>query len=240
MSYQKPRLGTWLTIPSAHLVDVIASTGVDFLALDREHGNLSLSDIFSSLAICRGRNVQGFVRSRSFDPQEIAQILDAGPDGIMFAGVETAAQAAHLLRYVSPSPLGSRGFSPYVRAFRYGETRSPKGQEFSVIMCVESIGAVREAKAILALEGVSGVFVGLYDLSVSIGVPGDLKNKKLWELCQQVVSESHAAGKEAWTIAPDDDLLRDFVGLNFDGLLLSVDTGVISEEYMRRVAVGRR
>lgn len=103
-------------------------------------------------------------------------VLDLGPDGLMVPGVESAAQAAAVVAAARYAPLGRRGLAPMLR---HDGDFAAVDATTAVVLQIEGTGGVAEAAAIAATPGIDAVFIGPYDLSQALGVPGRVDDERV-------------------------------------------------------------
>ncbi len=172
------------------------------------------------------------------EPPWINMVLDAGADGILAPQVnshEAASKVAELARY---PPLGKRGVGPS-RATGYGERiadhLSQANEELTVAVQIESAEAVASVNDIASVEGLDMLFVGPGDLSVSLGVPGQLFNSKVWDGATKTLEAAKARGLGAGMYATDATDARRWLRAGFNCLMIGGDS-----QFMREGAVDLR
>jgi len=164
-------VGTFGALNSPAAVEILGGAGFDFVCLDAEHGALSRSDQEN---LTRAAHVVGraiFVRVLGVGP-EIGAALDLGAQGVVVPRVESASDARRAVAEVRFPPIGPRGAGPG-RASGYGSTIAQylarANDEVQLVVQVETLAGVRNAREIAAVDGVDGVLIGPGDLAVSIG-----------------------------------------------------------------------
>lgn len=169
-------LGSWLTINHQSVVEIMATAGFEWLCIDLEHSAISISDVLNLIGHIQGNGMQALVRVSENNPVIIKQVMDAGADGIivpMVNSVQDAEKAVASVRYPSK---GSRGVG-LSRAQNYGigfaEYQEWLKNDAVIIAQIEHINAVNELPGILDVPGIDGIIVGPYDLSASMGHPGE-------------------------------------------------------------------
>jgi 4-hydroxy-2-oxoheptanedioate aldolase len=125
------------------------------------------------------------VRVASNEPSAIQHILDAGPAGIQIPQVSSV-EAAHAAISASRfHPIGRRGLNPFVRAADYSDCPTPAflaaSNQQILSLQIESVDGVQGLPEILKLGNFDVLFVGPYDLSQSLGIPGDVTNPRVFE-----------------------------------------------------------
>jgi 2-keto-3-deoxy-L-rhamnonate aldolase RhmA len=173
----KNTIGSWITLNHPSIAEIMADAGFDWLCIDLEH---SVTDYFEAqqlIIAIQSKGIKAFVRVGENNARIIKRVLDAGADGIIVPSVNSAEDAQKAVNAMKYPPLGTRGVG-LARAQSYGFTfdnyRDIKSKEIILIVQIEHINAIKELDAILKIDGVDGTFIGPYDLSGSIGKPGQL------------------------------------------------------------------
>ncbi|MBM3940112.1 MAG: aldolase [SAR202 cluster bacterium] len=202
--------GSFVNIDSPGIVEVLALSGLDFLVPDCEHSAITpeaAEDLYRAAEV---HGVPSFTRVGEIDPQVVQKHLDAGSLGVQMPLVNTAADAARLVASVKYPPVGKRGLAG-VRANRFG-MREPLGEyikdaneETFVIAQIETLQGIENADAIIATPGVDVIFLGPTDLSVALGVAGQVKHPRVLETIEVLARKAQAAGKVTGTIARNVD-----------------------------------
>lgn len=189
-------LGSWITIPHQSIVEILSSAGFEWLVLDLEHSAIDFQKTQEMIAHIQAQGMQGLVRVSSNDPVVIKRSMDIGADGVivpMVLNQEDAQKAVDAVRY---PPFGNRGVG-LSRAQHYGigfeAYNKWVNSQSVVIVQVEHIDAVNNLESILSLEGVDGIIVGPYDLSASLGMPGQFNAPEVVEALNRVeeISSKH-------------------------------------------------
>ncbi len=164
-----------LELPARGAIECYALAGFDFVVLDLEHSAVDLGLLSALIAACDAAEIGCVVRVQAGDLSSIARILDMGPGGVMVPE-SLAAEAAEAVAAARYHPVGHRGLAPIVRHELLA--RSARAQDrdaiTTIIVQLEAAEAVSDAAAVASTPGVDVVFVGPYDLSQSVGHPGDL------------------------------------------------------------------
>jgi 2-dehydro-3-deoxyglucarate aldolase len=175
MNNKKFSLGSWISLGHPSIAEVMADAGFDWLCIDLEH---SVTDYFEAqqlIMAIQGKGLKAFVRVGENNARIIKRILDAGADGIIVPSVNSAVEALKAVKSVKYPPTGNRGVG-LARAQGYGfnfeSYRDIKTKDIILIVQIEHINAINELDDILNIDGVDGTFIGPYDLSGSLGKPG--------------------------------------------------------------------
>lgn len=189
-------LGTMVTLPSAATAEILAGLGFDWLFVDGEHGPLEMAELAAILQVA-GDKTACIVRVPEAAEVPIKKALDLGAAGIIVPQVNTAEQAANVVRYARYAPEGARGVG-LARAQGYGqrfrEYLESANREIAVIVQAEHALAVDNIEAIVRVPGVDAVLLGPYDLSASLGKIGQIDDPAVVRAIRRVTDACRAAG----------------------------------------------
>ena len=209
--------------------------GADFVILDREHGPASLAQIHDLVRAVKAGGARAFVRVPANLPHEIGGALDSGADGVLVPNVPDAAAAQAAIEAARFHPLGKRGTCRFVRAADYGlqDDYFAAANRATLVLQVEGREAVAQLDEILALDGFDVLFVGPYDLSQSLGVPGRIDAPDVIETISDIVARAGKAGKRVGIFCDTPDGLARWREAGIQFIACSVDVAIYRE------AVGR-
>lgn len=189
-----PTLGSWITIGHPAIAEIMAKAGFDWLVIDLEHSTISIDQAGELIRTIDLAGAAPLVRLTSNAPDQIKRVMDAGAHGIIVPMVETPDAAARAVAATRYPPRGSRGVGQS-RAQGYGATfREYLQWQIDgpiVIVQIESRRAVDHVDAILAVPGVDAYLVGPYDLSCSLGYPGEFDREDF----RAALARVHEAGR---------------------------------------------
>ena len=222
-------VGSWITQGHTGVAEIMARAGFDWLTVDMEHSAITL-DLAQELirVIDLAGNVP-LVRVGENAPNLIKRVMDAGARGVIVPMVNTKAEAERAVSAVKYPPLGTRGVG-LARAQGYGQAfeqyRNWVSAESVVVVQIEHIKAVENLEGILAVDGVDAFFVGPYDLSGSLGCPGEFGHKDVEAALKHVLEVSKKLGKIAGfhVIPPEAQALIEKAKAGYRFLGFSLDT----------------
>jgi 2-keto-3-deoxy-L-rhamnonate aldolase RhmA len=187
-----------MLIPEPAIASILGSAGFDFLMIDAEHGPFTLSSMRACVEALKATATSAIVRTASHSEVEIKQLLDLGVDGIMAPCVESAEEAAAVVRAARYPPEGKRGVSRAVRAARYGldgvSYVEGANARIAVLAIIESGRGVENVEEIVAVPGIDGIQVGGDDLSADLGLFGKYDDPTLREAIDKVAICTIEAG----------------------------------------------
>ena len=177
----------WASCDSPLIAEAMGQAGLDAVAVDMQHGMTDLQSLPAMLTAIATTQATPMVRLASGAPHEIMKALDAGAYGLICPLVNTAKQAEDLVDAASYPPRGGRSFGPF-RARYYGGTDylDHANDSLLTLAMIETSEGYENLDAILAVEGLDGVFVGPSDLSQNLGVTGDFFNEKCIDAIDKV------------------------------------------------------
>jgi 4-hydroxy-2-oxoheptanedioate aldolase len=167
----RPTFGAWLSSPSSVNAEVAAQVGFDYVCCDNQHGALDYQVTVSMIQAIELGGGNPIVRVPWNEPGIIGKVLDAGAQGVIVPMVNTAEEAASVVRSACYPPIGARSFGPMMVGGRVRNYASMANDIVAVVPMVETVEALRNLDEILATPGISAVYVGPADLSFSLGLP---------------------------------------------------------------------
>jgi 2-dehydro-3-deoxyglucarate aldolase len=185
-----------MQIPHASVAEIMGQGGYDWVAVDLEHGSISvhqLPDLFRALelggTLPLARLAQGQVK-------DCKQALDAGAGGVIVPMVESAEQLLAVRNACRWPPAGTRGVG-FSRANLFGlnfETYKNEAQAPLLVAMIEHVRAVKNVEAISAVDGLDAILIGPYDLSASMGLTGQFEAAEFVQAIGQIRAAAQRAG----------------------------------------------
>jgi len=201
------QIGLWLSLADAYVAEMVATAGFDWLLIDAEHGPNDLRTVLAQLQSLAAYPVSPVVRVVEGHTALIKQYLDAGVQSLLVPMVHTAEQARAVVAATRYAPVGARGLGGAMsRVTRWSriENYVPHAHdEICVIVQAESRQAIENLDAIIAVEGVDGVFFGPADLSASMGLLGQPSHPEVVAAIEAGIAAVRKAGKGAGIIDTD-------------------------------------
>jgi len=228
LNNKKLSIGSWITLAHPSIAEIMAQSGFDWLAVDLEHSVITIREAEELIRIIDLAGVVPLVRLTSNNSDQIKRVMDAGSHGIIVPMVNSADDARRAVAAVKYPPKGIRGFG-LARAQGYG--KNFKGYldwektETVVIVQIEHIDAVENMEAILSVSGVNGFIVGPYDLTGSMGIPGDFTHPDFLNAMQKIkdISEKMKIAGGIHIVEPDPEQLKQRIDDGNTFIAYSVD-----------------
>ena len=221
-------VGSWITLGSPSIAEILALAGFDWLVVDLEHTTISNEQAGELIRVIDLCGVTPLVRLTSNNPDQIKRMMDAGAHGIVVPMVKTAKDAASAVAATRYAPAGVRGVG-LARAQRFGVgfEKYLKWQSDGpvVIVQIEHIEAIENLEKIFSQKGVDGCIIGPYDLSCSMGIPGQFEAPKFKSAMNKILKIAlkmkFPAGLHL--IEPDPGQLRHIISDGYKFIAYSVD-----------------
>jgi 2-keto-3-deoxy-L-rhamnonate aldolase RhmA len=225
-------LGSWITLGHASVAEIMARAGFDWLVVDLEHSVISIDvagDLIRTIDLC---GVAPLVRLTSNDPDQIKRVMDAGAHGIVVPMIVAAEEAARAVAATRYAPAGFRGVG-LSRAQGYGggfqdylewQVDGPL-----VIVQIEHRAALDRLEEILKVPGVDGFMVGPYDLSCSMGIPGQFDRPEFIAAMKYIRETGQRLGCPSGVhiVEPDLQLLEQCLREGYTFIAFGVDIRVL-------------
>ena len=231
-----PAIGTWVTIPSEINTEIMSLSGLDFIIIDKEHGPISFETAQKMIISSELHMTSPIIRLGDINKALFQNALDIGVHGIQIPNVESKEDALRIINFSKYPPLGDRGLSPFTRAGGYNRnnsslTTSISNENTLIILNIEGKNALKNLDEILEIPQVDVIFVGLYDLSRSLGIPGQVDDKKVFESLELISEKTLNAGKIVGTIATSKKSVNKFLSLGISYIVYSVDCDILRNSY---------
>jgi len=226
--------GPFLKFTDPAVVEIMGFAGFDFVIIDAEHGPISMQSAQNMIRAAETANITPIIRVANNDEALILRALDIGAQGIEIPQINSKSQAIKAVKSVKYSPKGERGVCRYVRAANYSSMDKFKyfksaNNETMIIAHIEGVEGVNNLDEILSVPGIDVIFIGPYDLSQSLGIPGEVSNPLVTEKMKEVVLKCKENEVSVGTFADDVKTAKFWVSLGVQYMSFSVDVGILYE-----------
>lgn len=224
-------LGSLVEIAAPEMVEILGVAGMDFAVIDCEHGALSPETVAEMIRAACSTEIAPVVRVRENAPGAILEALDLGATGLHIPQIGSRAQAEAAVRATRYAPSGERGFNPFIRAASYGaesieELRRAGDSDTLIVLHIEADQAVGLAEEILSVPGVDVAFVGPYDLSMTLGIPGQVTHERVRRAMRAVNEAAQRHGVVLGAFAQSIDHARIWLDEGVRYLAYGVDAAI--------------
>jgi 4-hydroxy-2-oxoheptanedioate aldolase len=236
----KQSIGTFLNMGSAIAAECAGIAGLDYFIVDTEHSPFGLREVTAMIQASEIRHITPFVRIKHITRGAILKALDVGAQGLVIPGIKKKEEVSRIIEFGKYPPLGNRGFCP-TRCCGYGYTgellngidgyMETINSEIMLIPQCETRECLEQVEDIIALDGVDGIFIGPFDLSISLGAPGNFDDPKMKNAVDRVLKACKAADKPALIFATSLESAKMRLEQGFDSVTYNADLNILLERF---------
>ena len=225
--------GLFMKTADPMFVEAAGISGFDYVILDNEHGPVEMENQQNNIRAAEARETVPIIRLKDKAENTIGKALDIGAYGIQVPQITTAQEARNVVKYAKFYPYGMRGVCRFVRAADYSAMNRNAFFEDSknviIILQLEGIDAIKNLDEILDVEGIDIIFIGPYDLSQSLGLPGQVNNPVVVNEMKKIVSKAKDKNIAIGTFVDTFEDLKMWKELGLQYLSYSVDIGIFMD-----------
>lgn len=223
--------GVFIALGSPESIEMAGWAGWDHCVIDCEHGAIDNAMLSTML---RAARIPAYVRVPNSNAESIQGALDNGAAGVIVPRLQSAAEARRVVEAARFFPHGKRGVNHMVRAAKYSlepvaEYLANCSSRTRVIVQIETAPALEEVEEIAATVGVDELFVGPYDLSQALEIPGQVLDEKLLAAGRRIIAAAHAKGVAVSVFVNNDEAARAWIAMGADSLHYSADTYLLAQ-----------
>lgn len=207
-------LGTMISeVTCPNLMRIFKAADFDYVIVDCEHGYFDFSHLAAMASVANGVDLPMIVRIPSIDRGVITRLLDMSVDGLLVPMVNTCEEARQIVHYAKYPGLGNRGVSTQRAHTGYNPPRLEEYFEMAnertmIFAQIETREALDHVEAIAGVEGIDAVVIGPNDLSIDLGVPGNLSSEPMSQAIDRVIQGARRAGKTSGIITSSMEVIR--------------------------------
>lgn len=225
-------VGTFFEIGSATAAECIGRSGFDYIIIDNEHGTFEGE---STLDAVRGAELGGItpiVRVREISRASVMKPLDVGAKGLIIPFVEKVEDVKNVVKWAKYNPIGARGFCPsrkdgwgcdYPSGEPMDKVMEYWNKEVLVIPQCETAGCLANIEEIVSMNGVDGIFIGPYDLSIGLGISGQFDNPDFKNALERIKNACHKAGKFVIIFNMNPESAPEYFKEGYDSVTVGLD-----------------
>lgn len=238
-------IGTFFEIGGTTVGEIMALTDMDYFIIDGEHGTYTPAQVADIIRAAEGAGRPApFVRVKDSQRNSILQMLDVGAKGIVVPQIRSVDEAFRTVEYGKYYPVGNRGFAP-TRNSLYGCAKEAQGsvqdyfdacneKQLLILQC-ETVECLENIETIAAINGVDGIFLGPYDLSIDMGMPAQFDQPDFTHAVAHILETVKAAGKFCIIFAADEKTAISRLHQGFDSVTVSMDSLLYRQALNRTV-----
>lgn len=228
--------GTWSMLSCPEGMMVMSKAGLDFIVIDMEHGTTSFETAQNQLFATRSSDCTTVIRLGENNESTILRALDIGAQALMVSHISTAEEAQRVVRAAKYRPEGERGLSAFTVNHDYSDAdmvaklRLANEQTFIGVL-IEGKEGIRNLDSIASVPGLDMIYLGIYDISQTLGVPGDLNHPEVRKLLRECVKIADSKGLAAGSVAPNKEYLSLLIETGFRFVSYKVDCAILREGF---------
>ena len=212
------------------IIESAGYAGFDFIILDLEHGPNGTENLQNLIRAAQVSGMLPIVRVKEKVPSLIGEVLDIGAGGIQVPQISNAGDVREVIRLARFAPEGMRGICCFVRAAGYSSVEKEKyfkeANNALIIIQLEGEEAINNIDEILDVEGFDIIFIGPYDLSQSLGVPGEVDHPLVVEKMEQIIKKCNERGITVGNFTNSKEDAARWIKLGIRYVSYSVDIGI--------------
>ncbi|MEM7405364.1 MAG: aldolase/citrate lyase family protein [Pseudomonadota bacterium] len=215
------------------IAQIMKTAGCEYVIFDMEHAGFSIEQLKWQVACCRGIGVAPMVRVPRGEYAFVARALDVGAEGIMVPMVDSEAAARAIVEATRYPPKGRRGAAfgfahdDYLPGDPSTKMRRANNQNL-VIAQIETERGLAEVEEIAALDGIDCLWLGHFDMTNFLGIPGQFEHPAFKGAIERIVAAAQANGKGLGFMAADAAWMREYRGYGFNMLAAGTDQGILA------------
>ena len=194
--------GSWVSFSHPSITEIFAAQKFDFHAIDMEHTTISLEQAQRIIAASQFYSVPCLPRPVSHSNDYLKPLMDSGANGIIAPLIHNEQDSQGIIDLIKFPPLGKRSFGVN-RAHGYGSTFNSYLSDWNsssiYIAQIESLSGLKNIDSILKNSDLDGVMIGPYDMSGSLGVPGQISHQKMIDAEREIIEACKSANKSCGT-----------------------------------------
>ena len=228
----EPCLGTFTHLLSNTGIRILSRTGMDYAIIDIEHSAVGEGQACELIMAANDAGLCPAVRINEISRGQVLKVLDAGAKALIVPHVSTVEEVKKLVSYGKFAPLGNRGYcasadggwgcDPCYADGMEGYMRTANERTLLIPQC-ETMGCLENLEEIVNLEGVAGIFIGPYDLSIAMGIPGQFDHPDHIAAIEHIRKVCEAAGKLCIVFCDTPEKARGYFRQGFANVTMSVD-----------------
>jgi 4-hydroxy-2-oxoheptanedioate aldolase len=234
-------IGVFSKTVDSNLVEAIGHSGLDFMIFDQEHGTADSTCIQNHVRAAKITGMLSVIRVAENNHNLIGSALDTGADAIQVPNISSKEEAISAIDAARFFPKGNRGVCCYVKAANFGtEEKSiylTTANSKQIILQVEGKEGIDAIDDILTLEDFDILFIGPYDLSQSLGYPGQVDHPEVIKAIEGLVVKVKKSGKTLGTFVDSTDKIQEYKLKGFEYIAYSVDLSIMSNSIKQIVNI---
>lgn len=226
-------IGTWCEIPSPEVTNILAKAGLDFVIIDMEHGSMDFNLAARMVMAAEADNCSPLIRVSRNNDSDILRALETAAEGIIVPHIESLEDRIKAINYAKYPPIGERSLNPYTRAGGYRSYKNftkEQNENTLVGLIIEGKEGIKNIEKLIDDKNVDLVYIGTYDISAMLGIPGNTKHPLVFETLKKLIKIVRKKHKAVGCLFHDAEELKVFQKIGIQFLTYKVDTSIMFDE----------
>ncbi|MCD8036359.1 MAG: aldolase/citrate lyase family protein [Clostridiales bacterium] len=228
---EKP-VGIFFELASMNAAECLGRCGFDYMIIDNEHGTFEGETTVDAIRGAELSGITPFVRVREISRPAIMKPLDVGAKGLIIPFVERVEDIRNIVKWAKYTPIGNRGYCPsrkdgwgcdYPSDESMSVAMNYWNEETLVIPQCETAGCLSHIEEIASMDGVDGIFIGPYDLSIGLGIGGEFDDPVFKKALERIKTACHKAGKFVIIFTANPDAAPGYFAEGYDSVTAGLD-----------------
>lgn len=237
-------IGTFCGLNSTLAIECLGLSGLDFLIIDTEHGPADVESAMNCILAAETRGITPLVRVKNHSRDSILKMLDIGAQGLVVPCLERVEEVREIVKFGKYYPVGQRGVA-MARCGGFGFADFASGdleeyfevcnRETMLIPQCETRGFLENIEEICLIEGIDGIFIGPYDLSVALGKPAQFNTPEFRAALKRIYKAAKDAGKFIFIHTTTIEQAKQYLEDGYNGITYNQDVVVLTNSYQEAV-----
>ena len=227
-------IGTGVMVPSAEIVEIAGYAGFDFVIIDEEHTQFESETAIDLVRAAEAADIIPIIRVPEVSEVYLKKALDTGVSAVVVPNITDKEAAEKAVYYSRFSPIGGRGACLCVRANQFGKGDNSyyekANRDVTVIALIEGAKGMENFDEILDVQGIDAIYIGPVDLSVSMGLQGDIHDPRVIEAMEQLIGKAQKKGHIVGTYCMDINDAKKWMSKGINFIDYSTDTVMFMEK----------
>ncbi len=238
-------LGTFFELGSASAAECLGLGGLDYIIIDNEHGPFNPQSTLEYVRTAKLYGITPFARASEISREAILRLLDVGAMGLVIPNVRSVDEAEKIVEYGKYMPLGKRGVANTAGSGFWYEDYAQHGlkqyfevsnRETLLLPQCETMECLEQLEEILRIEGIDGIYVGPFDLSTAMGIPGRFEDPAFREAIRHIQRVCAEAGKLSFIFAANEATAAEDFALGYGSVTIGMDATILTDAVKAHVA----
>lgn len=235
--------GTFFTMGNISAMECLGYTGLDFVVIDTEHGAFDTETAMHLVCAAENVDLTPIIRIADVTHKEIQRAVDIGARGLVVPCLCTMDEIKKLIDFAKFAPIGNRGFIKG-RASGFGYQQwaldidnfmAVSNEKLMLLPQCETVECLEMIEDVVALEGIDGIFIGPFDLSIAMGIPTQFHDERFQKAIKRILYACKHVGKPTFIFTATMEDAKKYKEMGFEGIAHNIDSNVLINAYKAMV-----